>query len=220
MPSGGLLAIFCNAWEREFRDELIHFSVALGGGALLSAVALVLVPHGIEALSTPNVALLFLTGAVVFLLLDRWIQARGSSKSQLLAMLLDFIPEAIALGATIGSGVGGGVLLALLIAVQNLPEGFNAFRELDISIHSSKKVLLAFCLLAFLGPIAAVIGIVFFANRPSLLAGLMLIASGGILYLTFQDIAPQARLKGHWAPPLGAVVGFLIGVIGQMVIGE
>lgn len=47
----------------------------------------------------------------------------------------------------------------------------------------------------------------------------MLFAAGGILYIIFQDIAPQSKLKNHWAPPLGAVAGFLLGVLGQVWAG-
>lgn len=45
------------------------------------------------------------------------------------------------------------------------------------------------------------------------------IVAGGILYLLFQDIAPQAKLHRAWAPPLGATARFLLGLIGQMLIG-
>ena len=47
----------------------------------------------------------------------------------------------------------------------------------------------------------------------------MLFAAGGILYLTFEDIAPEARLDRHWAPPLGAVGGFLLGMAGHGLVG-
>lgn len=51
MPLGASIAsikIFSTAWiENEYR----HGVIAFGGGALLSAVALVLVPEGIEKLS-------------------------------------------------------------------------------------------------------------------------------------------------------------------------
>ena len=49
------------------------------------------------------------------------------------------------------------------------------------------------------------------------LAGIMLFASGGIIYTIFEDIAPMARLKYHWAPPLGAVFGFMFGMVGEML---
>ncbi len=45
----------------------------------------------------------------------------------------------------------------------------------------------------------------------------MLFASGGILYLIFQDIAPQVRVEKHWLPPLGAIAGFLLGLIGHLL---
>jgi ZIP family zinc transporter len=51
------------------------------------------------------------------------------------------------------------------------------------------------------------------------LAAIMLFAAGGILYLIFQDIAPQARLERHWGPPLGAVAGFLMGMLGHGLLG-
>ena len=51
-----------------------------------------------------------------------------------------------------------------------------------------------------------------------LLGAIMLFAAGGILYLVFQDIAPQARLARHWGPPLGAVFGFALGLLGTMLV--
>ena len=35
-----------------------------------------------------------------------------------------------------------------------------------------------------------------------------------------QDIAPQAKLEKHWAPTLGSVAGFLLGVVGHMMVGS
>jgi ZIP family zinc transporter len=58
------------------------------------------------------------------------------------------------------------------------------------------------------------------ADLPTLTAAIMMFAAGGIRYLTFQDIAPQARLERHWAPPLGAVAGFAMGLAGAMLLGR
>ena len=46
----------------------------------------------------------------------------------------------------------------------------------------------------------------------------MLLSAGGILYLIFEDIAPQAPLERAWAPPLGAVAGFTLGLVGHLLI--
>jgi len=41
---------------------------------------------------------------------------------------------------------------------------------------------------------------------------------GGVLYLTFQDIAPQSHIHRHRAPALGAVAGFCFALIGKMLL--
>ena len=50
-----------------------------------------------------------------------------------------------------------------------------------------------------------------------IIAGIMLFASGGILYSIFQDLAPQVTLEKHWAPPMGAVLGFMFGMLGLII---
>ena len=45
------------------------------------------------------------------------------------------------------------------------------------------------------------------------------IAGGGILYLMFQEIAPKVVLKESWLPPMGALFGFFVGVLGSVLIG-
>ncbi len=47
----------------------------------------------------------------------------------------------------------------------------------------------------------------------------MLFAAGGILYLIFQDIAPLSKAEKRWDPALGAMLGFLIGMIGTKLLG-
>jgi ZIP family zinc transporter len=219
IPIGGLLGtirqIGPNWLDREFR----HSVIAFGGGALLSAVALVLVPEGVERLELWTALLAFAAGGVLFCLLDWLLARKGGSGGQLMAMLLDFLPESLALGALLASDEPAGLLLAFLIAVQNLPEGFNAYREMMRSPGArAAAILLAFFALVLLGPLAAFVGFTVFDDMRELLAGIMLFAAGGILYLTFEDIAPQAALERHWGPPLGAVAGFALGLAGHMMV--
>jgi len=68
------------------------------------------------------------------------------------------------------------------------------------------------------GPLVGAIGWVYGAEYPAIWGGIMLFSAGGILYLLFQDVAPQSRLKRHWGPARGAVFGFGIGMLGQMPV--
>ena len=220
MPIGASVAAVERISPRWLEAEVRHFIIAFGGGALLSAVALVLVPEGVSNLSSFLVAACFSGGSIVFMALDIRLVANNTPFSQLTAMLSDFIPEALALGATFTFSKDAGLLLAGIIALQNMPEGFNAYREIKVSTKYSRlKIIGAFTIMACLGPIAGVTGYFILSEYPKIVSGIMLFAAGGILYIIFQDIAPQSKLDNHWAPPLGAVAGFLLGVLGHISVG-
>ena len=74
-----------------------------------------------------------------------------------------------------------------------------------------------FILIAFLGPIAGLSGYWLLSDYQNIVSGIMLFAAGGITYIIFQDIAPQAKLESHWSPPIFALLGFLLGLIGQQM---
>lgn len=61
-------------------------------------------------------------------------------------------------------------------------------------------------------------GAALLTDHDRLLAMLMTFCAGGILYLLFNDIAPQVKLKNHRLPPMRAALGFLIGMIGYALV--
>lgn len=219
IPLGGLLASIERIRPLWLERELRHSVIAFGGGALLAAVALVLVPEGQRHLSAPAALIAFGAGGFTFFLIDRWIERRGGGAAQLMAMLLDFVPESMALGAMLAVQWETGLLLAGLIALQNLPEGFNSYLELRTrDALRSGQILAGFCAVVLLGPLSAWFGFAYLREMSEALGATMLFAAGGILYLTFEDIAPQAHLARRWAPALGAVAGFMLGLLGQMLL--
>lgn len=218
VPLGGALASIERIRPAWLESELRHFVIALGGGILLGAVAVVLVPEGVAAFGGSAWPVpLVVAGGATFMLVERELERRGRGSPQLLGTLLDYVPEALALGGLAASGSAVAPLLAALIGLQNLPEGFNGYRELAAHMRAGPARILGFMAgLAALGPAAAVAGYAVLSEPPWVLGAVMLVASGGILYLVFEDIAPQARLEKHWAPPLGAVVGFCIALAGEL----
>lgn len=219
IPLGGYLASFEHIHARWLEQELRHFLIALGGGILIGAVSVVLVPEGIESMNGSMLAIpIVLAGGLVFFVVERALGLRRREAPQVMGMLLDYAPEAVALGGLVALGSPTAPVLALLIGLQNLPEGFNAFRELHAQkLRSARRTLLIMGSLVAIGPIAGLLGYFLLSAHPAGLGAIMLFASGGILYLIFQDIAPQSRLNRHWAPPLGAVLGFSVALFGEML---
>lgn len=200
-------------------DALHHAVIAFGAGALISAVALVLVPEGAERVPAFATPLLFVAGGVVFAAVDRALARRGGHAAQFLAMMLDYVPEALALGALLGGDPATALLLAGLIGLQNLPEGYNAFGEMRRnSPWSARRLLLLFAAMVPIGPLMAWLGMAVFEADSAFIGGVMLFSAGGILYLLIEDVVPQVPVERTWAPPLGAVAGFALGLAGHVAL--
>lgn len=198
--------------------EALHAMVALGGGLLLAAVALVLVPQAMAGLAPLPLALAFLGGGATACALDAALQRSAGPWGQFMAMLMDFVPEAIALGAVFSQDPQLGLLLAAFIGAQNLPEGFNACRERVLAGSPARQALAGLLLASLLGPLSAGLGHLLLRDQPAITAGVMAFGAGAILYLVFQDIAPKSTMRRHWLPPLGAVLGFLVGMLAKQVM--
>ena len=218
IPVGALLSRVEFFRSRWVASEVRHGITAFGAGALLSAIALVLVPAGIETLSLLPLALSFFGGGIMFALLDAYLARQGSQVGLFIGMLADFVPECLALGALFLGQPSAARLLAVLIALQNLPEAFGAYREFtSAGKKAPTRALIVFALLAPIGPAAAYLGLSSLSGSPVTIALIMTFAAGGILYLMFQDIAPKVPLRNAWLPPMGALVGFFVGVVGAVL---
>ena len=219
---GGLMAGIERVRPGWLDTEARHTIIAFGGGALISAVALVLVPEGVGLIPFPwTASLVLLSGGVAFYAVERFLGLRRRETPMLMAMLLDYLPESLALGGMFAVGARSAPLLALLIGLQNFPEGFNAYRELyALPNFRATKTLWIMTALIPLGPVIGALGWFYAPEHGAFLGGVMLFSSGGILYLLFQDVAPQSHLTRRWAPALGAVLGFGVAMLGQMLISN
>ena len=216
---GGLLARSRLLLKVSSISEVSHTVIAFGAGILVAAVAFVLTPKAIDLLSLPVLVALFLGGVISFLLLDEFISRRGGRLAQLMAMSMDYIPEAIALGAVFSYDRQTGLLLALFIGLQNLPESYNAYGDLLKSGFSPNKAMLVLAPFSFVGVIAALLGYNYLHGDSRLINSLMLFAAGGIMYLVFRDIAPMIKYRRHQGLAIGGTLGFALGIIGVELLG-
>jgi ZIP family zinc transporter len=215
---GGLISSIFQNTKISIKEEVNNWIIAFAGGALLSAISFALIPKAIAELNYIKLIIIFLSGTFTFMLVDIMISKSKSSLAQVISMMMDFLPESLALGASFAHNHKFGLLLAIFIGLQNLPEGFNSYIELRHKMKHLSTLILMFSL-SFTGIIAALLGSYFLSNNPELVDIILLYAGGGILYLIFQDIAPLAKNNNEWIPATGASFGFLIGMIGEKVLG-
>lgn len=198
-------------------SELRHLIIAVGGGALISAIAFILIPDGAEKQSNISTLLTFFLGGVFFMVLDILLAKFGGKLAQFLAMMLDFVPEAIVLGAVITQSFEQAVFITIVIATQNLPEGYAAYTDM-VNKKNRGYLMKNYLIIGLTGPIYILLGAKLFVDHPMYLGMLMTFCAGGILYLVFEDIAPQVVMRNHWLPPLGTIIGFMVGLSGYLYI--
>lgn len=208
------LDYFKTAWLKE---EIRHSVAAFSCGALFSAITFILIPDGADKQTPISTLITFMLGGIVFMIADIALFKSKTRISQFIAIMLDFIPEAIILGAIVTQDYNHALFLAIIIAGQNLPEGYSAFIELRTK-HNKSSILSKFLLIGLTGPVYVLLGSIVFVNQPVMLGMIMTFCSGGILYLLIEDIAPYAIMKKHWLPPLGTIFGFMIGLAGHLYI--
>ncbi len=165
--------------EGMIKTEIAHGFMCFGSGVMLSALALVLVLKGMKDIDLLPILIIFSVGTILFMQIDKFLTKKGGQTATVLAMMMDFIPESIALGAVFAVEPSTATLLAIFIGLQNLPEAFNAFRDLSISGVKVKKILVMFFFLSFSGIIGALFGHFVLSNHQAINQYLMIFASGG-----------------------------------------
>jgi ZIP family zinc transporter len=194
-------------------EPVLSGVLALATGALTAAVAFELFGPADRGGGTLRAALGFLTGALVFVvvdtLLDRYVEGRRTGFALLAAVTLDGVPENTALGVTL---VGGGSL-ALLAAVflSNLPESLagtvtlreqGRSRAFAVGLWTAAAVLLA---------AAVLVGRLAFAGAsPEALSLPLAFAGGAVLASLVDTLVPEAFARGGPWIALATAVGFVV----------
>lgn len=214
---------------------------AFGGGILLAAVALELLPEADETAGRALTAIGLIAGAALYLGADAWLTrdhsmatmrrsghaaAAGApmpldsgaiARGQTIAagIVVDGIPESLALGLTVAEGAGG---LALLVAVVlgNLTESYGAAQPLLAGGRSGRY---AISLLSGIGLALGVVtllgGTVGPAAPAEVIGTAQAVAAGAVLAVLSISVIPYAfqevRRDVAIAVTLGVVAGYLLG---------
>lgn len=191
--------------------------LALAGGTLTAALAFELFEESFKAGGRTTSALGFAAGALVFVgtdvLLDRRMErASGGNVGLLLlaAVVLDGIPENLALGTTLASG-GGSIALLAAIFASNFPEALVGARSMCEEGRSVRYALGIWCAAAVLLAAAIVVGAGLLRDVPSSALSVILAFAGGAVLASLADtVFPRAYEDGGPWVALATVAGFLL----------
>lgn len=213
---------------------------AFGGGVLLAAVALELVPEADQNAGLAVTAMGMLLGTVVFVGADAWLSreestekmrrsrhaaaagrammpldraeaARGESIAA--GIFVDGVPESIALGLTVADN-DLGVALLVGVLVGNLVEAYGAVRPIIASGYSKRFAVGLIAAIGLALAIATVLGATLLADAsPALVGGAQAVAAGGVLAVVSISIIPYAFAEVSRLVAFAVVAGFVGGYL-------
>lgn len=180
--------------------EKVNKSImAFGAGVLLCTLAYDLMLDAYNKGGFDHVTVGFLSGALLFVLGDLWLDRRGSGVEFLLGALLDGIPESAVIGIGLVAGQGLGVLMMVAVFLSNLPEGLSGAADMmDPTIgtaeqYSPRKSLVLWASLTLVCTASSLAGYAIFGHSPqSTIAFMLALAAGAILTMVAHTMIPEA----------------------------
>ena len=202
------------ARKRNFFEQQILFFTAFGAGILMAAAIFEMVIEAETSLGITFTTLAFLAGAIIFTLADIIAEKKGGGAGILLGIGLDSIPESLAMGASIAAA-GPALALAILIGIQNVPEGIASYREMMTGKtafnNNPRKALTAIGVVSIIPIFLGLVGLYYMQGMDDVIAVILALSAGGIFYMLYYDMIPKAHKDRKWLPTFGAVLGFIIG---------
>jgi zinc transporter, ZIP family len=222
-------------------ERVAAMLTAFGGGILLAAVALELVPEADREAGVALTAVGLVAGMALYVAADAWLSrdedmemmrrsghaaaagrpmtmphdhaeaARGESIAA--GLFVDGVPESLALGLTIAEGELGVALLAGIV-VGNIVEAYGAAQPIVAGGHTRRFAIALLALIGFALALATVAGGTVLADASGELVGTaQAVAAGAVLAVVTIAIVPHAFDEVSSGVAAASVLGFLAGYL-------
>ena len=210
--------------------------MAFGAGALISAITTDLVAEAYREAGRAPAGIGLLVGAGGYYVLTLWLDRRSeredpeepvedvvsdgtdampvgadavTARNLTVGMVLDGIPESVAIGLTLLGGAGVSPALVGAVFLSNLPEAIGVAAALLAGGRSLGNVLFRFATIVAAGAIAGAVGYgLLDASDKDLIAIIQSIAAGAMVVVVVNEMVPLAVRGAGRRAGLAAAAGF------------
>lgn len=226
--------------KKNMNEKLQKLTVGFAGGVMIAASVWSLIIPSVEMAENQGKiswvpATIGLILGVIFLIVINKIAENlekrkdGKKLNMLLfSVTLHNIPEGMAVGVAFAGFLAGNagielmeaMLLAIGIAIQNIPEGAIISMPLKMDGMSKRKAFLYGVLSGIVEPIASVITILLINIVVPLLPYLLSFAAGAMIYVVIEELVPEMHSgKKSELGVIGVTIGFAIMMILDIALG-
>lgn len=207
-------------------EKLPSALLGLAGGIMAITVFMDMMPHAFEHGAWQTAVISFAAGAGVMWLAAKFIPHKDltdgdigaqdlnggnlSRSGMLLAVgiAIHNLPQGIAVGSGVSSGFA--FLLGILLLAHNIPEGMAMGIPLKIGGVPPYKIIIIGLLTALPTCVGALIGAAIGELSDTFICICTAFAAGSMIYLTFSELIPKALLFKRGAYP---IIFFIIGAL-------
>ncbi len=194
---------------RKKAEHYLCFFMGISGGIMLAVVTFDLLEEAMAQVGIINTIVFTVFGAMISMFFKSKLHFEGMLKTGymiFIGILIHNFPEGLAIGSSFLWKESLGITLALVIGIHNVPEGLAMALTLMQGKMKMGKILL-FTIVAgipmgFGSFMGGYVGHIF---KP-LIGGFLAMAGGTMLYITLEEIFPNAKATY-------SIIGFLLGMI-------
>jgi ZIP family zinc transporter len=201
------------------------FFMGLASGVMLTVSFVALVMETLDVAGIWTAVLGFGAGAVFIFVVDillphtrfgvceKGIENRMLATGIMLAIgiAIHNLPEGIAVGAGYAYAPVFGLVVAIGIAIHNIPEGMATAIPLYLGSKSRRMTLKFSFLSGLVEPVGAVFAALFLTGFRDLIPFALAFAAGVMFFITLDELLPSAKCTGHeHATGIGVILGAVI----------
>lgn len=226
--------------KKNMNENFQKLTVGFAAGVMIAASIWSLILPSVEMaenqefLAWVPASVGFAIGVLFLIIINRLAEKIETNKNEkklnmlLFSVTLHNIPEGMAVGVCFAGFLAGNVgisllsamLLAIGIAIQNIPEGAIISMPLKMEGTCNKNAFIYGVLSGIVEPIAAIITIMLINVIVPLLPYLLSFAAGAMIYVVIEELIPEMHSGNKSAlGVIGITIGFLIMMILDIALG-
>lgn len=220
---GGIIGAYLNITSKKFLSFILEFAA----GLMTAIISFNLIPESLKIINISLTITSVLTGIICIFLCSKIVDKSNiiSSKNTnnnlfksgiiiALGIAIHNLPEGLAIGAGFESSSSLGLSLALAIAIHDVPEGISVALPLKTSGFSKSKAIFITMLSGLSTGVGAFLGALL-GNISDVFIGISLsFAAGAMLYIISCELLPESKILYKGKfASTGYISGILLGIL-------